>query len=305
MPTSYTTTRSLFDDYPTNYPGYTPLPSDGEPFVASSVNVFEKDIFNKNEYILEGAIKPAFSSLSVKAHSTDGFNIVVKPFICELFDGTDYIIVKSDKDEIINVSNLTPAATEFDIAKVYYVYVTQVSGVKKFVITLDAPHQYLIYKDNAGAQDKMYKFLFSFSTGYAAIVTDPILINPFFKTGNKTILCPQYWVSYFSPIDTVLPMTYNLFTGVILLFPPYIRRFIYKVDLYNGEIATRNNFNVLNTSGTSVEKRLAIGPDPRVAPPGPYNFSHFFTANGNDTVAWDSAGVNTSKAFLYLAGYLE
>ena len=304
MATSYSVNRNIFDDYPTNYPGYTPLPSDGEPFVASSVNVFEKDIFNKNEYILEGTIKPSFSSLSVKAYSNDGFNIVVKPFICELFDGTDYIIVKSDKDEVINVSNLVPSATGFDYAKVYYVYVTQVSGAKKFVITLDAPHQYLLYKDNAGAQDKMYKFLFSFSTGYAAVVTDPATINPFCKTGNKTILCPQEWTSYFSPIDTVLPMTYLLFSA-LPLWPPYVRRLAYKVDLYNGETASDNYFNILNTTGTSTEKRIAIGPDPRVAPPGPYNISHFFTANGNDSVAWTSAGVNTSKAFLYFAGYLE
>lgn len=301
MATSYSVNRNIFDDYPTNYPGYTPLPSDGEPFVASSANVFEKDIFNKNEYILEGAIKPSFSSLSVKAYSNDGFNIVVKPFICELFDGTNYIIVKSDKDEVINVSNLVPSATGFNYATIYYVYVTQVSGEKKFVISVTAPHQYLLYKDNAGAQDKMYKFLFSFSTGYAAVVTDPATINPFCKTGNKTILCPQEWTK-FLPIFNVLAMPTNISSP---LEPPHARRLSYKVDLYNGEPATNNYFNILNTSGTSTEKRIAIGPDPRVAPPGPYNISHFFTANRNDTVAWTSAGVNKSEASLYFAGYLE
>jgi len=252
---------------PVSYPAYVILPTDGDPFIAASANTFEIGIYDRNMYLLEAAIKNPTTS-GIKAYSFDGLTIVVEPFVAPLYDGTTYYFMRQDIPLTISAADLVPAGAFANTTR-YYVYANVTAGVTKVVISTGAPHAYLLYKDNAGTQDKTNKYLFTFFTDSTG------KIQPFKKDGRI-----YKYTKDTTETHVVVDGTAAVFTNITwgICLPSFAKIVTCNANFYNGEpligntclfgAAGSNNFITagldgfvpsINTISTPVELPVSPG----------------------------------------------
>lgn len=230
MITIYTYTRDPYTQIP-SWPGYTILPSDGDPFIAQSVNLYEKAIQDRNMYVWEGALKNPTMNGAIRMHSVDGVSIKVYPFIVQTYStmSGDYILAKYNTITTITAANLLVPGS-FTADTWYYVYLqTNLDGTTQIVINTGVPHQYLIYKDLIGFEDKAFKFLGSF-------ITDGLSkIRPFLKDGQR--------VSYINSIRVLTNGTSLAdVIDLTLTMPPYSRFVTLEFSYFNGKLSSNKLF---------------------------------------------------------------
>lgn len=180
MPASYSYTRNPYSLIP-SWPGYIVMPSDGDPFMAQSANIFEKTLQDRNMFVLESAMKACISPGNIVAWSNDSVSISINPFIVECLNLSTFRIIEYPSISTITSANLDPAGA-FAANTWYYVYVLlNNDNSTQLVITNSPPHVYLLYADVAGVQDKTLKYLFSFRTDGGSNII------PFTKQGHITL----------------------------------------------------------------------------------------------------------------------
>ncbi|TXG86250.1 MAG: hypothetical protein E6R13_00815 [Spirochaetes bacterium] len=248
---------NIYTPAPMN-PGYAILPSDGDPFVDKSANNFEIQIYNTDMMMLETAIKnPTLSG--IKATSTDGTTITISPFVCIMNFGSLWYIHRQEVPITISAANLVPAGS-FAATTRYYVYakLTVVLGVGtvSLVISTDVPHTYLLYRDNAGAQDFSMKFLFSFYTDSTG------KIIPFIKQNHRVMFLKSTTETH-----VVVDGVAAAYTAITLgnVIPSYSNIIKLKVEFYNGETTVVNQC-LFEIDSVPAVAQVGVGIDGNVVP---------------------------------------
>ena len=248
---------NIYTPAPMN-PGYAILPSDGDPFVDKSANNFEIQIYKTDMMMLETAIKnPTLSG--IKANSTNDTTITIDPFVCVMRSGIFWYIHRQSTPVTISAANLVPAGS-FAATTRYYVYakLTVVLGVGtvSLVISTDVPHAYLLYRDNAGAQDFSMKFLFSFYTDSTG------KIIPFIKQNHRVMFLKSTTETH-----VVVDGVATVYTAITLgnVVPSYSSIIKLKVELYNGEAAIVNSC-LFDVDNASVPYEVRVGIDGGMTP---------------------------------------
>ena len=221
------------------WPSWIVIPDDGDPLTAKSANLFEETLNQRNFAVFRTFAKLPESASKIIANSTNGTTITIYPFISQLTLSTSYYVNNQDTTETISAANLFPAGS-FSANTWYYVYqnVSLVLGVPLFstIISTTAPHVYLLYKDNAGAQDKTNKFLFSFRTDGAAA------IYPFYKCGGYTQYLTKRSVLMNGPAAGYTALSLSAF------IPPHSKRVYLMLDVTNNDITT-NRLEIVGGGG--------------------------------------------------------
>lgn len=273
-------------------PGYTYLPTDGDPFVSQSANNFQLYIYNTNMMMLETAIKnPTLAG--IKARCDDGLNIIVDPFQAVLYVGNTYTIYTQDVPISISVKNLTPSGT-FASNTRYYVYA---NVDKKVIISVGAPHTYLLYKDNAGVEDTTNKYLFSFLTdGTGNIV-------PFIKHQHRNMYLKDVASTHLITDGTATVPTSITFGNTI---PSYANIVILRVNFYNGD-ATAANACMFENDGYTLEARpVGSGLDGSATPVNILtSFIEVPISALKYRILFPGAMLTPSKVNVYLQGFFE
>jgi len=160
------------------WPAWITIPNDGDPFTSSSDYAFSLPLLDRNSFVFESNFKLPTSLSSIKAACVDGVNIKIHPYIAETVLSNVAYISQTNTEITITVANLEGGGS-FANDTWYYVYHKVSAGpVFSTVISTVAPHVFLLYKDNAGAQNLTSKYLFSFRTNGSG------MIYPFFKSGT-------------------------------------------------------------------------------------------------------------------------
>jgi len=208
--------------------------------------------------MLETAIKnPTLSG--IKATSTNDTTITIDPFVCVMRSGIFWYIHRQSTPVTISAANLVPAGS-FAATTRYYVYtkLTVVLGVGtvSLVISTDVPHAYLLYRDNAGAQDFSMKFLFSFYTDSTG------KIIPFIKQNHRVMFLKSTTETH-----VVVDGVATVYTAITLgnVVPSYSSIIKLKVELYNGEAMSVNQclFEIDSVAGGA---QVGVGIDGNVVP---------------------------------------
>lgn len=292
-----TTPPNIYTLAPRNV-GYAILPSDGDPFIDKSVNNFEIQTYMVNMQMLETAIKnPTLSG--IRARSSNGTSITIEPFVCVTSSGSLWYITTQESTVNLTSANLLPSGS-FVANTRYYVYskLTVVLGVGTVatVISTDVPHAYLLYRDNAGAQDLSMKFLFSFYTDATA------KIIPFIKQNHRVRFLKDTTESHVV-VDGVAAVYTSITLGNIV--PSYSSMIQLKVDLYNGENAVVNNCS-FEVDGIPGAAQVAVGLDGNS--PSTSTVSTFLDINKGGLkykIASPGAMATPSKVNIYVMGYFE
>jgi len=288
MSTTYSYTRDPYSQI-VGWPGYVPLPADGDPFYALSANLYEKAIQDRNMYIFEGALKNMNMNGAIRMGSSNGSTITVYPFIVQAFDGTNYTIEKYDIPTVISSANLDPAGS-FSADTWYYVYLKN-TGASKIVISDAVPHVYLLYLDSMGAQVLNTKYLGCFRTDALGN------INKFFKNGVE--------VRYPTEVPAVLAGTATSATPVSMadFIPPHAHIVHLKADVYNGN-NVNNNVSLYSTNPPGL--RINVAPDDLTSKAVHTTELTLNTTPMQEiTYSWATSGANVSKLDLYVVGYRE
>lgn len=292
MPANYTYTRNPYSQI-SSWPGYVVLPSDGDPFTAQSVNIYEKVIQDRNMYIFEGAMKNVNMNSPIRMECTDSTSIQIYPFILQVQDPitSNYKLVSSDVILTATSANLvTPGS--FAANTWYYVYLhLKMDGTTEISIDDSGPDYYLLYKDLMGMPDKSYKFLGTFRTGTGGF------IKKFFKSGQR--------VSYLNEQLVVIGVATTPTTQSLVNFiPPISRVMTLSLDLFNGNTMSSNTFTIISTFSPGVIFSLRRDSNSR-------NYIHSTTLEYNVdntqsiTYKWNTSGANVSTALINVLGYRE
>lgn len=288
---------NIYTQAPRNV-GYAVLPSNGDPFVDKSANNFEIQINKIDMMMLETAIKnPTLSG--IKANSTNDTTITVDPFVCLMNSGSLWYIHRQSAPITISAANLVPAGA-FAATTRYYVYskltVALGVGTVSMVISTDVPHTYLLYRDNAGAQDLTMKFLFSFYTDSTG------KIIPFMKQNHRVSFLKDTTESH-----VVVDGVAAVYTAITLgnIIPSYSSIIQLKVELYNGENAVVNSctFEVDGVAGAAT---TAVGLDGGMVPAS--TISTFLDINKSGLkykITSPGAMATPSKVNIFVMGYYE
>ncbi len=276
---------------------YTYLPVDKDPFVALSVNLFEKHIYDGSMMMLETAIKNQASNFSVKARSTDGLTITIQPFICVLYSGMTLKMYRQDVPITISAANLVPSGS-FAANTRYYVYANLNGTTTSVIISTGVPHIYLLYKDNAGAQDTTNKFLFSFLTDAASKIIS------FYKNGHDV-----YFLGNPTGSHVLVDGNQQMYTAVNLgtLVPSHSSIILVKCNIYNGENMGACAMH-LQIHGLPTDGRLAASQiDGTLTPISPYDTTFHIPNDSTLKYRVDFAGTmaTPTKANMYIIGYME
>lgn len=288
---------NIYTQAPRNV-GYAVLPSNGDPFVDKSVNNFEIQIYKVDMMMLETAIKnPTLSG--IRARSSNGTSITLEPFVCVTSSGSLWYINTQAATVNLTSANLLPSGS-FVANTRYYVYskltVALGVGTVATVISTDVPHTYLLYRDNAGAQDLSMKFLFSFYTDSTA------KIIPFVKQNHRVRFLKDTTESHVV-VDGVAAAYTSITLGNIV--PSYSSMIQLKVDLYNGENAVVNNCS-FEVDGIPGAAQVAVGLDGNS--PSTSTVSTFLDINKGGLkykIASPGAMATPSKVNIYVMGYFE
>lgn len=235
--------------YDLNYvwPAWVQIPVDGDPFSAFSVQSPELALFQRNLFIYEQKMK-ANSAPTIKAGCKDGATVEIYPYgamflymPASLFLPEAYYLAVNPNKVSITVADLEPTGT-FSANTWYYVYLELLGdGTTKHVIKTDIPHTYLLYKDDAGAQDRTYKYLFSFNT------TTTGTINNFERVGRTTMYLDENATNKIIVNATGTTLTT---VNVDKVLPPHGRYYIAKVNFYNNDPIVTNSVKIHTTSAT-------------------------------------------------------
>jgi hypothetical protein len=177
MSNTYTPIRKDIPYTPvTSWPAWVTLPNDGDPFTAGSANIYEKNLVDRNQLILEALWKLPTSNSVMRAKSIGPKSIRIFNYNLQSYSGGAVYFSINPGTYDINESFLVPSGT-FATFTWYYVYLS--TSVMGFEISDVAPEPYLLYKsDGAGGQDLSKKYICCFRTDGAGE------IYPFKKVGD-------------------------------------------------------------------------------------------------------------------------
>lgn len=292
MSSTYSYSRNPYTQI-SSWPGYTILPSDGDPLYAQSANFYEEAIQDRNMYVWEGALKMPVFNGGYRMLSVDNVSIMVYPFTCQVIDAMgNYVLVKYDTPSVLTSANqLVPGP--FSINTWYYVYLNIFpDNSTKLVIDSNPPHFYLLYADIAGSQNVNSKFIGSFRVDGLGN------IRRFFKDGQK--------VMYFDAAPALLAGTATVDTPISLMdyIPPYSGFATLLLNSFNGDFVD-NYLQIRSNVFPGFKIKLAG------EAPGFRQFiqSDMIEYNVDNTLAinyhFNVSGVEVSKVDIYVVGYRE
>lgn len=295
MSTTYSFTRNIYTQIP-SWPGYIVMPSDGDPFIAQSAQIFEKGLQDRNMFILESAIKAPMSSSQIKAYSLGGSTVYLEPFIIEALNLSTYRIIEYSTQTTITPANLDPPAAVFAGNTWYYVYLQlNNDNSTQIIVSTSAPHVYLLYADVAGVQDKTLKYLFSFFTNGLGLVT------PFNKQGQ---------IVMYKSMGTIQSNgAASVFTAISLtnVKPPHAKMIYLGVDLYNADTAAEAILQ-LGDGTASATYDIYSAAEP-LYPDLFYSHTRWFwmpcNPTSNNIFYKIVSGSPNTRAWVYLGGYVE
>lgn len=293
MPTIYSYTRDPYTLI-NSWPGWTILPAPKDPFVAQSVNNYEKTIQDKNMYIWEGVLKNPSSNGIIRMYSSGPKTIVVQPLTLmassSLVPG-DYFLVDIPTNTTIGENNLFTPGT-FAANTWYYVYVwTKMDDTIAITIDTNPPYEYLLYRDLMGFEDTAFKFLGSF-------VTDGVgEILPFTKNGQSVRYVDEHNV--LTAGFTLLPVTVPL-TAFI---PPHSQMGVFKAEVNTGNVFPAEYVQIIGNWSPGIKLKVVnTNINPQI-------FTSYFewpVSPAQEVTYEFSGGSATNPALdLYVLGYRE
>lgn len=292
MPTIYSYTRDPYTII-NSWPGWTILPAPKDPFVAVSVNNYEKVIQDKNMYIWEGVFKNPATNSVIRMYSNGDKTLVVQPLTLMVSSFTtpgDYFLADIPTATTIGENNLLTPGT-FSINTWYYVYVqTKPDDTIALTIDTNPPYEYLLYRDLMGIEDTAFKFLGSFVTdGVGDIV-------PFTKTGQSVRYTNEQSVltAGFTLVQTTIPLS--------AFIPPHSQMGMFKSDINAGGVAiTAEYVKIIGNWSPGIQLKV-LGPLDEISTS---YFEWPVSPIQEITYEFTGGGVPNPSLDLYVVGYRE